>query len=231
MCSDEPRGRGGPRCTAGISFGLTFGRVNCGTGGLRGRDLSDAAPRPPSRIARASRLAALEGVDLLHPRRAGDVHLGQPTADHVDADEEQAVAAQATERARSTMRRSASSSPAALGRARRRGDWRAISRSAGTRSSAPSGSPSSSRMRLSPLPDLRAGSAAPSRGASRSAWPARGSRTGSGRRGGRGRSPSPPRPSSGFTIISPPHLARKSMQLGMRRVTSVSAISSGKCRA
>src|SRR5258705_3480322 len=41
--------------------------------------------------------AALERVDLLDARRAGDVDLGEQAADHVDPDEEQAIALERSE--------------------------------------------------------------------------------------------------------------------------------------
>ena len=115
---------------------------------------------------------------------------------------------------RSTIRRSSASRPVAHGAAADVEVGAQLSRSAGTRSSAPSGSPSRSRMRLSPRRDLRqvALRHRPARPEARR--PARGSRTGSGRRAQTWKTPSPPRPSRGFTIISPPSLARKSTQLG-----------------
>ena len=79
-------------------IGLTFGRVN-GSGpssmnfarlGLL-RALRSTDERLDGIEDARLELGALERVHLLHPRRAGDVDLGQPPPDHVDADEEQPV--------------------------------------------------------------------------------------------------------------------------------------------
>src|SRR5215470_9796068 len=64
-------------------------------GGARGLRLPGLDPTLDGVDHVGLEAAALDRVDLLHPRRTGDVHLGAAAADHVEPDEEQAVAAQA----------------------------------------------------------------------------------------------------------------------------------------
>ena len=108
-----------------------------------------AVGAPRSRRGSGLVAVAVESAHLLDPRRAGDVDLGELAPDHVDPDEEEPVARGARGAAARRWPGRASSRVAFTARPP---TWRLarISPSAGTRSRAPRGSPSTRRMRLSP---------------------------------------------------------------------------------
>ena len=101
---------------------------------------------------RRREIGAAEPAHRADAGRRGDVDFGQEAVDHVDADEHEAAPLQLRADARADF---------ALARRSARSPWRApprtmlerMSSSAGTRLTAPSGSPSTSMMRLSPRGD------------------------------------------------------------------------------